>query len=892
MRTYIPLLAIITIALSALNIHAQNLSDQNPCATHHIHTEMMQSDPVYKQKYESVEAIIYKQMLEKQQNGKNAESATVYTIPVVVHVIHETGTPIGTAENLSYNQVAQIIQGLNDDYSHASGITYSNPLYGVDTDIEFCLAARDPNGNPTDGIDRHADNARTIFDRNNSSNNPVPSLQQMYHWTPTEYYNIYIIKNIIGAAGFAYYPSAHGNPIDGAVMEYNVSSGVWSHECGHALNLPHTFGNGCSNDNCLVNGDRVCDTPPKQTSGYGGGSCASPANSCSTDEDDTSTNNPYRPVSIGGMGDQVDMFENYMDYTGSCWSAFTQGQKDRMRAAVLAYRSSYLTSQACVPPVALDAAVVEGFVRDTCAAPVVGIDAAIGNFGNNTLTSVDVELRVDGILLATVNWTGSLDYGEVDTVSFPFVPAATGTHNICIKTVNPNGGNDGNTSNDELCGSVFVDMYCRSYSTNTSFFWLDSLSIETIENQSGNNNGYANFTSMSTDIARDYPVHFYLKPYYTSNTYNLYWKIWIDYNQDYDFDDAGELAASVSGTGPLSGSFTVPTTANLGNTRMRIVMSFYSNTGSAGAYPYGETEDYTVKIIDNGCYTINTFPYEESFEAGIGDWTQVVTDDMDWSVRAGSTPSNNTGPNAAMDGNYYIYTEASSPNYPSKSAQLTSPCFDLSVLSNPEIHFDWHMYGLYMGTLELHASTDGGITWPDILWQKSGNQGNAWYTANIDLSAYTNQQSVKFRFAGTTGSSFSSDMAIDKIQIIGATTDCKIVQNTLPDGPGSLRAAIACANAGDTITFSPDISNQTVELAVPAIIVNKPLFIIADPGSNITISNENINNTQILINIQNTLHLQGVQLIGQSPDTHIFRIEAGGSLEMMDGKAEMLEIGN
>src|SRR5690606_7212225 len=75
--------------------------------------------------------------------------------------------------------------------------------------------------------------------------------------------------------------------------------------------------------------------------------CNQTANSCSTDEDDTSVNNPFRPVAMGGLGGQNDMIENYMDYGyQSCQDRFTEGQKDRMRAALTGIRSSLLSSLA------------------------------------------------------------------------------------------------------------------------------------------------------------------------------------------------------------------------------------------------------------------------------------------------------------------------------------------------------------------------------------------------------------------------------------------------------------------------------------------------------------------------------------------------------------------
>jgi hypothetical protein len=169
--------------------------------------------------------------------------------------------------------------------------------------------------------------------------------------------------------------------------------------------------------------------------------------------------------------------------------------------------------------------------------------------------------------------------------------------------------------------------------------------------------------------------------------------------------------------------------------------------------------------------TITSFPYNESYENTLGDWIQDGDDDFDWTVKSGTTPSSNTGPSAANNGTYYVYMESSAPNFSTKNARLTSPCFDLTAVFNPTINFDYHMYGAAaMGELNLQASADG-VSWTTI-WNKSGNQGNAWASESIDLSAYASNSAVKFRFNGTTGTTWQGDMAIDALSIEGAALVC------------------------------------------------------------------------------------------------------------------------
>ncbi len=174
-----------------------------------------------------------------------------------------------------------------------------------------------------------------------------------------------------------------------------------------------------------------------------------------------------------------------------------------------------------------------------------------------------------------------------------------------------------------------------------------------------------------------------------------------------------------------------------------------------------------VEAIGIGCTNgINSFPYTESFENALGNWVQSSQDDIDWTLNAGTTPSNGTGPSSAIDGNTYIYVEASGngTGYPDKQAIITSPCFNLTQLTEATFSFSYHMFGTDMGTLDVEISEDNGTTWSSI-WTQTGNQGDAWQTTNIDLTAYTGSN-VQLRFNRITGSTWRADIAIDNIRLI------------------------------------------------------------------------------------------------------------------------------
>lgn len=176
--------------------------------------------------------------------------------------------------------------------------------------------------------------------------------------------------------------------------------------------------------------------------------------------------------------------------------------------------------------------------------------------------------------------------------------------------------------------------------------------------------------------------------------------------------------------------------------------------------------------------TISGFPYNESFESGLGDWTQGSGDDSDWTRKTGTTTSSGTGPSGAADGSYYMYFETSSPNYPSKTTYLVSPCFDFSSTSNPELTFKYHMLGSAVGSLNLEATTDG-INWTSI-WSRTADQGSAWNDGTVNLNAYSST-TVKLRFKATSGSSWQGDICVDQLKVDGSNSiSCSSTINSFP----------------------------------------------------------------------------------------------------------------
>ncbi len=160
---------------------------------------------------------------------------------------------------------------------------------------------------------------------------------------------------------------------------------------------------------------------------------------------------------------------------------------------------------------------------------------------------------------------------------------------------------------------------------------------------------------------------------------------------------------------------------------------------------------------------VSSFPYSESFENTYGAWTQATDDNFDWAVDALGTPTTGTGPLLAANGLYYLYVESSSPNYPSKTTTINSPCFDLGSSGTANFSFSYNMNGSDIGTLYVEISQNNGANWT-TLWTASGNKGSSWLNQNVSLNTYVGKV-IKLRFRAMTGSGPYGDIAIDNLSL-------------------------------------------------------------------------------------------------------------------------------
>lgn len=381
-------------------------------------------------------------LIQQQASMRTTQTNAVVTIPVVVHVIYN-GQTVGTAPNISDLQVESQITVLNQDFRRMSGTPgYNSNAVGADTEIQFVLAKQDPNGNPTNGIDRRS------FCRESWTLSDIEStLKPATIWDPTQYLNLWSINlSDSDLLGFAQFPSSSGLSglssnggianTDGVFARYTAfGSGTGpnfilkspynrgrtiTHEVGHWLGLIHIWGDGSS---CSTNTDFCGDTPVAKDPNYG---CPTGTDSC------TSRN-----------GD--DMIENYMDYTNdNCMNIFTQNQKTRMQTVMnnSPRRSSLKTSTKgnAMTLFANDAEVQfeSSCVPISCSTSTTQTTQKIiiYNRGSSTLTSVTGNYSINGGTAIPFSWSGSLATNKFSSVNVVINATVNGTVSVSIDKAN------------------------------------------------------------------------------------------------------------------------------------------------------------------------------------------------------------------------------------------------------------------------------------------------------------------------------------------------------------------------------------------------------------------------------------------------------------------------
>jgi chitodextrinase len=238
----------------------------------------------------------------------------------------------------------------------------------------------------------------------------------------------------------------------------------------------------------------------------------------------------------------------------------------------------------------------------------------------NATTPTGLSSSNVGSNTATVSWnavanaTYDVRYRQTGTSTWTTV-AATGTsfnlsgltpetqYETQVRSKCPDSSTSAYSSSVNFTTTEVQLNYCSSNGNNTSDEYISRVQIGSIDNSTGaSSGGYGDFTGQSTDLAKDASASITITPTWTGTVYNEAYSVWIDYNKDGDFSDSGEQVWTRSATQatPVSGSFTVPSSAVEGNTRMRVSMKYNGIPTSCESFQYGEVEDYTVNITGSG----------------------------------------------------------------------------------------------------------------------------------------------------------------------------------------------------------------------------------------------------------------------------------------------------
>lgn len=317
-----------------LLLSTTSMSAQRVCGTMHHQQMLEQQDPKVIQQRQSIENFTSQYVINHLNSNNN--NRAVITIPVVVHVVYNTAV-----QNVSDAQIQTQIDVLNKDFAKMNSDTTKIPAVwkslAANTNIQFCLAQRDPNGAATTGITRTSTTVTSFID-----DDKVKKASSGGHdaWPSSSYLNLWVCKLGNSLLGYAQFP---GGPAatDGVVITYTGFGTIGTaaapynlgrtatHEVGHWLNLYHIWGD---DGGACTGSDQVGDTP-NQANSNGGAPTFPKTDACS-------------PSSPGVM------FMNYMDYVNDAsMYMFTNGQNTRIQSlfATGGSRASLINSLGCVP---------------------------------------------------------------------------------------------------------------------------------------------------------------------------------------------------------------------------------------------------------------------------------------------------------------------------------------------------------------------------------------------------------------------------------------------------------------------------------------------------------------------------------------------------------------
>lgn len=130
-------------------------------------------------------------------------------------------------------------------------------------------------------------------------------------------------------------------------------------------------------------------------------------------------------------------------------------------------------------------------------------------------------------------------------------------------------------------------QYCDSKGENASYEWIDYVALGNMKSTTASDNGYGDYTNkVATASIGENTIQF-SADFVNSNTYLEYWTVYIDFNQNGQFESEELVVNTFEKSREIkSMKFSIPQTAKLGETRMRVSMKHKQDTTACGSTKY------------------------------------------------------------------------------------------------------------------------------------------------------------------------------------------------------------------------------------------------------------------------------------------------------------------
>lgn len=418
--------------------NARQTQPVDRCGTMQLVESAYKKDPTLRARLQLREQQLQQNILFFQKHPQFREETVTIYVPVVFHVVLTNPNVVTDA------QIQAQLDTLNHDFAGMNGDSGKipaafKPLFGHST-IQFVMAQRTPNDDPSNGIERIS-TSHASFSVNDTSVK-YTAKGGADAWDPNRFFNVWLANLSGGILGYGTIPGTSTFLQEGVVILYSSLPGgttvpydkgrTLTHETGHFFDLYHIWGD---DGGACTGSDSVADTPNQ-----GNFTSGCPNGAVVTD--------PCTPTAPGIL------YQDYMDYTDdACMLMFTNGQVARMLAGINLYRPTLLTSNGGTPVALknLDASItsINGLRTRICNTSVP-LSVTLRNRGIATLTSADIFASVDGGAAVVTHWTGSLVSLASAAVNINTINVTQGTHNLQVYVTNPNSGADQYNVNDTL----------------------------------------------------------------------------------------------------------------------------------------------------------------------------------------------------------------------------------------------------------------------------------------------------------------------------------------------------------------------------------------------------------------------------------------------------------